>query len=173
MVKIYRMTDKIPVKLGEVTFWVSPLSYEHRSKITALTQRMSGKDHEVAKEAATLAIKYGLKELEGVEDSQGNPYELAFDSSGGLSDDCLSEVIQLDGIPDLTKLCLRWAITEIRDPKDFREKFEAKMRAAVTDGTLSEKDFEKQMNLYPLDGVTVDFSAIKGVKKKLPSQASG
>lgn len=166
MITIYRLTDQIPVRVGEVTFWISPLSLEHRGKLNSMSEKVSGSQIEVALDGATLALKYSLKDIEGVTDATGNPYKLEFGPDGALTDDCLSEIIQLAGTPKLTRLALRWALTEISDVKDWRKEHELRIQDAFNAGRMSEKERDEALNRYPLDGVTVDFSAVRNLKKK-------
>ena len=48
----------------------------------------------------TLMLKYGVKDIEGVED-----YELEFDSNGNLTDECISELLYLDQSISMLSAC--------------------------------------------------------------------
>ena len=170
MVRIYSVSDRIPVVVGEVKFWVSPLSREQRVKLTSLSQRVSGQDIEASLDAALTAIKYGLKEIEGVEGSDGQPYQLQFGADGGLTDDCLSDLAQLDALPKLTRICIQWALTSVEDPQDLRVRHEELLARNLAAGSITQAEYDKGMKHYPLDGLTIDFSEVKSVKKKPSGQ---
>lgn len=167
MIKIYRLTDRIPVKIGELTFWLSPLSMDQKAKIEGNRKLVSGVEEENALEGARLAIKFSVKALDGVECANSEPYVLEFDPDGALTDECVSEIMNLDGAEKLVRLALNWALGEIRDPRDWRAAHEKRLAELLSEKKITEKELEKAMKQYPLDGLTVDFAAVRNVKKKL------
>jgi hypothetical protein len=71
MAKIYRTTDKIPLKIGELTVNVSPLSFEQ--KMTIQTEILKG-GAQAAMRAAKMACQCAVKSIDGLEGTDGNPY---------------------------------------------------------------------------------------------------
>lgn len=101
MTKILRITDRVDFKIGEVTFTCAPLNKDQKMEITSSFIE-KGKDQKfnLAK-AQQLYLKYSIKGISGVEDFHGNKYELSFDENGNLTDDCLSEILQIEQNPKL------------------------------------------------------------------------
>lgn len=136
---IYRPTDQIPVKIGEVTFWLSPLSHSQRQEILALTVVKAGEERTRPMEMAQLTLSISLRKIVGVNDADGSPYELEFDENGRVTLDCINDIFTLDGADNLIRVSGKFAMNEISDPK--------------------------------LEGVVVDFSQVKTLKKSQKAQS--
>lgn len=103
--KIYRLEHRIPVKLGEVTFWLGPISHEQRTKIFSFVKPEGSPEKTDHVALSNTALRFSIKGIEGVEYPDGSPYQLSFDSDGGVSDECLSELMQLEAMPKIIALC--------------------------------------------------------------------
>ena len=91
--KIYSLTDKIPVKIGDITISISPLSTIQKAEIQGLMLK-TVKDPEntlPAMQASNLCVKYSLKEIKGVEMADGTSFGLQFED-GVLTDDCVEQL---------------------------------------------------------------------------------
>jgi hypothetical protein len=104
---IYKITDRIPIVMGEVKVWISPLTFAQKAALGAATVLRGGKEVTDGFKAAMLSLKYSVKEIEGVQGADGNPYELDFESDGTLTDDCANELFQLECSPLLVKACAK------------------------------------------------------------------
>lgn len=95
---VLRTSCQIPVRFSElegVTFWVSPLKMEHKQHITeAAVKSKGGVKTEHALKASFLAVKYGVKRVEGLRELDGSDYELTFDGDV-LSDDSVEDILNL------------------------------------------------------------------------------
>lgn len=94
MAKILRMSDRINFKIGDVEFVMSPLSNDKKIELAQCMSLKSGLQEYDLLKAQHLYVKYGLKEVRGLEDVDGNAYELEFEGDY-LSDDCVSEIFYL------------------------------------------------------------------------------
>jgi len=130
---IYKSTDRIPVKIGELTFWLSPMKWGHKQEIIALITQKGGQEHSDATKQAFLTMKYSVKSVDGLKNADGSEYTLETDHDGILTDEATNELFQLDQMPLLTSVAAQW-IQRVRE--------------------------------IELDGVTVDFGAVKSSKKK-------
>lgn len=101
MAKVYRTTDKISVRIDDIVVKISPLSYDQKTDIQMLL--VSGDPLSVVK-AAKESIKFAVKEISGVEDSDGNVYELEFED-GALSNACLDDLLNIDPEDKLSLVC--------------------------------------------------------------------
>jgi len=54
--------------------------------------------------AARMALKFAIKEIGGVEDSEGNPYELEVENNE-LTDECVDDLLNLEQNEKLSILC--------------------------------------------------------------------
>lgn len=107
--KIFRMTDRIPVKIGELTVWFGPLTYDQKAEINGLVQMRSGEEKVDGYRLAFLSLKYGVKGVDGVKDSEDKPYQVEFEESGmALTDDCTMDLI---GLGDSQKVIM--AVTRL------------------------------------------------------------
>lgn len=103
MSKVYRVSDKIHVKIGEIKVEISPLKHIQKAEVQEVL--MTGKTSDAVKGAA-LAIKYALKNIEGVKDSTGKPYELAFGPDKYLTEDSLDDLFNLKESDNIALMCL-------------------------------------------------------------------
>lgn len=83
---IYKLTDRVKIKIRELVFTLAPLDYFQKRKI----QDMAIKEQ--FENAVIYAIKCSLKDIEGLETSDSNKYELEFED-GIVSDKCIAEFL--------------------------------------------------------------------------------
>lgn len=112
MVKIYKTTDRIPVKIDSLKFSLSPLTFEQKSEIQA--ELLTGSPLSVVK-AAKLAVKYAVKGLDGVQTADGEKYELEFEGEV-LAENCVDDLLNIDQDDKLSFVCTT-LLNGI--PKDF------------------------------------------------------
>lgn len=91
MGKIYRVSDRIKVKVDGLVVEISPLTFEQ--KINVQAEVLKG-DPMSAMRGAALAVKYALKGLSGLTCPDGSEYELEF-AGGALTDQCLDDLFNL------------------------------------------------------------------------------
>ena len=104
MIKIYKTSDLLPVKIHDVEFKISPLTFEHRSAIQGILSE-AAKNNDMAKmaEASFFAIKYAVKEIKGIESWDGSPFELEIKDKV-LTDECVNDLLNLEIFPELAKV---------------------------------------------------------------------
>lgn len=114
MVKLYKTTDRIPVKIDSLEFKISPLNFEQKSEIQALL--ITGEPMGIVK-AARLSVKYAVKDVSGIVDQDENEYILSFEN-GILTDECVDDLLNVDQDSKLSLVCtsLLHGI-----PKDFTD----------------------------------------------------
>ena len=104
MARIYKTTDKITYKLGDIEVKISPLSVEDKMIITeymteaekgSLRAMMGGSIH---------AIKSCVKDITGIENEDGSPYKLEFDGVH-LSQNCIDTLMNIEISNKLIQLC--------------------------------------------------------------------
>lgn len=104
---VYKTTDRIPLKFGEIKVWISPLSFEQKTNILAATKMKSGVEVSDPSKQTFLSLKYGVKEIEGLKNPDGSDYRLELDENGVLTDECLSDLIDLEYFPKLSEICIK------------------------------------------------------------------
>lgn len=138
MSKILRQSDRIKIKVGDVTFTIAPLNYLQKIEVSEQTKMGPGGE-EIFDfiRAQSLLIKYGLKDLDGVQDASGEPYRLEFEGEY-LSDDCLSEIFTLKEKSDYVTAhfqCLNEYPEKLVDP--FGKKMKGVSLELVSKGAKS------------------------------------
>jgi len=117
MIKIPRMSDRYKFKIEELEFTIAPLSRAHKIEITSCSKVIDGETVPDLLEMQHLYLKYGLKEVKGVQYHDGEDFVLSFEN-GHLTDESVSEI---SNIPQKSKLmvaawqCLNGAPDEITD----------------------------------------------------------
>lgn len=95
--KLYRTTDRIPVKIGDAVFTISPLSRHQKQQIVnAARKTQSGVTIEDAMEMAALSMKFSIKGVSGILDNCGLPWSPKFDPDGHLSDESIDELFNIN-----------------------------------------------------------------------------
>lgn len=88
MARIYKVTDRITVKIHDITIEISPLTFEQKSVCQAL---IIGGDH---MKAAFYALQSSLKSIKGIENADGSNYELAM-QDGKVTAECVDDLLNL------------------------------------------------------------------------------
>ena len=102
MARIYKTSDRLGVQIDDIKITLSPLSFEQKCEIQA--QLLTGNAMDMVR-AARLAMKFSVKDIDGVEDSEGNPYKLSFDN-GELSDDSIDDILNLQQQEKINLVCV-------------------------------------------------------------------
>lgn len=93
MIKIPRMSDRFEIKIGEVIFIISPMTYQQKAEINGITRIVDGEVVADSERQAYTSIKYSIKEVRGkIQNYDGTQYKLEMDGDV-LSDNCVSELI--------------------------------------------------------------------------------
>lgn len=102
MAKIYKTTDRIGIKLAGVELRLSPLTFDQKAEIQAMA--VSG-DFKKSLEAAKLAVKYSVKEVTGLEYTDGSAFEAKFEN-GVLTEESVDELMNIPQNDTLSLACL-------------------------------------------------------------------
>lgn len=95
MAKILRMSDRIVFKIDDLKFKIAPLSNDRKNEIAACMKYQGGEQVYDLLKAQHLYMKYGLKDVEGIETYDGKKYKLEFEGDH-LTDECVSEIFYLE-----------------------------------------------------------------------------
>lgn len=103
MARIYRISERIPLRVGDLEIQISPLALDQKAEISDVV----GDGMSTAKllRGSALALKYCVKSVSGLEDGEG-AYSLEFQEDGNLSDDAVNELFNMQGNDKLTAICL-------------------------------------------------------------------
>jgi hypothetical protein len=105
MSRIYKRSDRISVKIDDITLKLSPLSIDQKVEIqTAMINGRKDGDIVQATKGVCLSIKYSVKGVEGIQDGDGNDYKLEFDGDN-LSDQCVDDLLNLELHRKLALVC--------------------------------------------------------------------
>lgn len=107
MAIIYRITDRIEIKIDDFKIKIRPMTIAERSQVVeALSEAQ--KSNSVAKinEASLIPIRICLKGLDGVQDSNGEPYQLQFEDDGLLTEECLSDLLSMGSQGKIAEICM-------------------------------------------------------------------
>ena len=109
MTKLYRTTDKITIKVDQLTIKISPLSKRQKMSLQNDMIKASNGDLDAGMEAISNAIRYSLKDIKGVtvEDEEGNdvPYMLEFGDDNYLTDECVDDLLNLPESQKINGIC--------------------------------------------------------------------
>jgi len=115
---IFTQQDRIKIVIHDVSLTVKPLSYKEKLNWSNCISSQSGSQSENAMIGLALLLKSSLKNIEGITYSDGTPFALEFDEAGGLSDECVENLLNLEMTTDLITVMyslLRGIPNEIKD----------------------------------------------------------
>lgn len=119
MSRIYKTTDRVKVKVDDLTFSISPLSYAQKSEIQSkLYKAVNDQDMLAAQDAAVLSIKYAVKSVKGLTDGNDEPYQLEMENNQ-LTQQCIDDLLNIEQNTKLAAVCtslVHGISTEIVDP---------------------------------------------------------
>jgi hypothetical protein len=105
MAKIYRRSDRIRIKIDDVTITVAPLSTDQKMEAQDLMLRGRAKgDPKMLTEGIITLIRYGLKDVDGLVDADDNPYKLEFDGEA-LKPQCIDDLFNIEMHKKLIMVC--------------------------------------------------------------------
>lgn len=104
MAKIYRVTDKISYKVGELEIKLSPLSVADKLDITNLMFKAQEGDTKAMMDGSIYSLQCTIKAISGLTDSDGNEYKLQFEN-GKLSRECVEDLLNIEQSNTLIALC--------------------------------------------------------------------
>ena len=116
MITIYKLSDRIPVKIGPIEFSISPMSFQQKQEILSLVKMSSGESKADEIGMAIKTIKYSVKDVKGIHTIDGSVYQVSLDENGVLTDDCVSELMQLETNSLLIQVLASF-LNGIKDPK--------------------------------------------------------
>lgn len=94
-IKLYRTSDRIPIKIGDAIFRVSPLTKAQKISVQSMIMKENGDLIEDTYEKAALLFKYSIKGVEGVEYATGGNYVVEMED-GVLSDKCVDDLLNME-----------------------------------------------------------------------------
>jgi len=105
MTRIYRRTDRIEIKVRDIVVKIAPLTVHQKTEIQqAMLNGARNSDIKEKTRGTLLALKYAVKDIQGVQESDGSPYVLSFEGEF-LTDDCVNDLFNLEIARELTMVC--------------------------------------------------------------------
>ena len=93
MAKIYKTTDRITIKIDDITLKIAPLSLSQKADVTSLMmQGQKDADYMKLNQAILKAVSYCVKSVEGLKDSNDEDYKLKLDENGFVSEESLNDL---------------------------------------------------------------------------------
>lgn len=100
MAKIYRLSDRINLKIDDLTVTIGPLSI-HQKQAVEEANASSG-----LLKATMEAMKYGIKDIRGLTTADGGEYTLERDENGDITEGCLNDLFNIEQSYRLSAVCL-------------------------------------------------------------------
>lgn len=117
---VYKTTDRIPLKLGDITIWVSPLSAYQKADILSTMKMQGGVEVADGPKMALLTIKHSVKRLtglNGIKFFDGSEVTLTFDKNESLDEESLNTLMQVINYSKLTDIAAQLLISNIDELK--------------------------------------------------------
>jgi len=114
---IRKTSDIISLQIGELVAKISPLSQIHKAEINEL---LSSGDLKKTMQGTSLAIKYSLKDIDGIKNADGTKYVLDKDKDGNLESNIIDDLMNAPFSSELVLVAfnlLNGIPTEFIDPE--------------------------------------------------------
>jgi hypothetical protein len=105
MARIYRTTDKISYKIGELEIKISPLSVHDKATLHDLIIKSRDGGSKAMIDGSIFALKAAIKEVTGLVDTEDKEYKVSFDDNGYLTDSCISDLMNIEESSRMIALC--------------------------------------------------------------------
>lgn len=106
MARIYKTTDRLKYKIGEIEIEISPLNVHDKATLHSFMAKGQTGDLESIMQGSAQAIKCAVKSIKGLEEQDGSAYQIQFDSSGSyLTDECVADLLNLQESNNMIALC--------------------------------------------------------------------
>jgi len=102
--RIYKCTDKIEIKIEDISIFISPLSYQQKMNINDLLQKASMQDTKSAMEVVIATFKASIKGVKGLVDADGLEYVCKFDGDE-LSMSTIDDLLNLPISNKISAVC--------------------------------------------------------------------
>ena len=116
---IYKPSDRILLKIGDISLKVSPLTALQKANLMSLTKMSAGREVTDTSLMAIMTIKYSVKEIYGVDATfaDGTEFALSYDPDGTLSEESLTAIMQILDNGTLTQIAAQLLTTGVQSIK--------------------------------------------------------
>lgn len=102
--KVYRSTSRIPVKIGDALFKLSPFTQEQKIELMQCISMDGGTRVENLAKMSFMACKFAIKEVSGIVNEDDSEFKLEFDEKG-VSTESLNTLLTLELSQELLTTC--------------------------------------------------------------------
>lgn len=107
---VRKQSERIKFKIDDIEVTLKPLSYHEKNTISAMMFKgHKNQDMALMANGTIHAVRCCLKAIKGLqfedEDGQLKDYVLEFDESGILTDDCMSDLMNMEPSAKLIQVC--------------------------------------------------------------------
>lgn len=107
MAKFYSVKDRVKITVGKVEVLIKPLTVQEKTEIQNTLGAVATVGVGMSYMGAAKAIAYSVKGLKGVVvDEEGTEFELEKDDNGNLTDDCVSDLLNIPIGVQLTNIAM-------------------------------------------------------------------
>lgn len=105
-IKVYRLSDRLKLKIGELTFEVAPMTYGQKLEVSQAMTHQGGEQLQDVGKATYLTIKYSVKNVTGIVYPDGSKWKPRFEEDGTLTNELVEELLSLHIKDDLIFACI-------------------------------------------------------------------
>ena len=114
-VTVFRPTDRITLKIGELTLKLAPLTFRQKAKLMSFTRNSGGEETTNGLEMIFQAIKYFIKDVDGLVDCEGNAIAVELDDNGELKEEYADMLLSADESPTLIQALTSFMVKISKD----------------------------------------------------------
>lgn len=100
MTVLYSCKDRVPVQIGDMTFYFSPFSMAQKSALIQKMEQLSKSSPTEMLEASMEIVQLSLKAVKGITKPDGSEWSLSFDSDK-VSKESMEDLMNLDCVENI------------------------------------------------------------------------
>lgn len=101
MITVYRASDRIDLKIHDVTFKIKPLTYKEKLDVSASVTNNEGEQGIDMLAQLIVLLRYCVKDVSGICYIDKTPMTLTFNEDDTLAQECVDDLLNLGIISDL------------------------------------------------------------------------
>ena len=106
--RVYKCTDKVEIKIDNISIFISPLTYLQKSNLQPLMVSAATGNMDDAMKAVVQAMKYALKGIKGVttinDEGEEVPYKVELEN-GEATEDCVNDILNMPISQKVSTIC--------------------------------------------------------------------
>ena len=100
MTILYSCSDRVPVQMGDMTFYFSPYSQRQKMEYMGMI-KACGEDPQKLMDVVTKMVRTSLKSAQGIERPNGDRWQVDIGEDNLITENCMGELMNIEVINEI------------------------------------------------------------------------